>query len=338
MPWSSFSCRAAFLGTLAGAAALLLHGSVAVQAQPPSQAQDYPSRPIRLVVPYPPGALTDLLGRAVGDRLATALKQPVVIENKPGAGTLIGAEMVAKSAPDGYTLMMATSTTLGISPAMYKKSPIDPERDFAPIAQLGAVNFFLIARPDFPARTMKDAIAAIQAAPGQYNYGSVGNGSPHHLFMEALKKEHGLDIQHVPYKGIVAALPDLLSGKIDMAFADATAAIPNIEAGKVIGLGSSAAAPTTLIAGVPPIAATVPGFDWQAWQGVVAPAGTPPAVVALLSAELRRIQASPDFRALLVRFGMDPSPPNTPEDFAAIVKADRERWARAVEAFATKID
>ncbi|NVO13576.1 MAG: tripartite tricarboxylate transporter substrate binding protein [Rhodoplanes sp.] len=338
MPWSSFSCRAAILGALAGAAATLLHGSGAAQAQPPSQPQEYPVKPIRLVVPYPPGALTDLLGRAVGERLSAALKQPVVIENKPGAGTLIGAEMVAKAVPDGYTLMMATSTTLGISPAMYKKSTIDPERDFAPIAQLGAVNFFLIARPDFPARTLKEAIATIQATPGQFNYGSVGNGSPHHLFMEALKKEYGLDIQHVPYKGIVAALPDLLSGKIDMAFADATAAIPNIEAGKVIGLGSSAATPTTLIAGVPPIAATVPGFDWQAWQGVVAPAGTPPAIVTLLSTELQRIQASSDFRALLVTFGMDPSPPNTPEEFAAIVKADRERWARAVEAFATKID
>src|SRR5439155_17229607 len=219
--------------------------------------QPYPSRPIHLVVPYPSGALTDLLGRTIADRVGAALKQPVVIDNKPGAGTLVGAEFVAKQPADGYTLLMATSTTLGISPALYRPSPINPVRDFAPVAPVGTVNFFLIANPKFPAKNVKDMIDAIKAAPGKYNYASVGSGSPHHLFMETLKAEYGLDIQHVPYKGTPAALTDLLAGNIDLMFCDATIAVPNIQAGKVVALGTSAAKPTTLVADVPPIATTV---------------------------------------------------------------------------------
>src|SRR5437016_9583173 len=144
----------------------------------------YPNHPIKLVVPYPPGALTDLLARSIGDRLAVGLRQPVVVDNKPGAGTLVGAEFVARQAPDGYTLLMATSTTLGISPALYQPSPINPTKDFAPIAQVGSVNFFLIANPRFPARSVREMIDAIKRSPGKYNYASVGSGSPHHLFME----------------------------------------------------------------------------------------------------------------------------------------------------------
>lgn len=301
-------------------------------------AQTYPNKPIRLIVPYPPGALTDLLGRAIGERLAAALKQPVVVDNRPGAGTLVGAEVVAKSPPDGYTLLVATSTTLGISPALYRKSLIDPVKDFAPVAQVGAVTFFLIGNPGFGAKNVKEMIDTVRANPGKFNYASVGNGSPHHLFMEVLKKELGLDIQHVPYKGTLAALPDVITGKVQVMFSDATAAIPNIQSGRVVALGTSSAKPTTLIPGVPPIADTVPGFDWQAWQGVVAPAGTPPAVLATLSAELQRMQGTPEFRALLVKFGMDPSPPNTPEQFASIVKSDVERWAKAVAASGAAID
>ena len=298
----------------------------------------YPARPIKLVVPYPPGALTDLLARAIGERLGTALKQPVVIENKPGAGTLVGAELVAKQPADGYTLLMATSTTLGISPALYQPPPVNPVRDFAPISQVGSVNFFLIANPNFPARNVKEMIDAVRRAPGRYNYASVGSGSPHHLFMEALKTEFGLDIQHVPYKGTPAALTDLLAGQIQVMFADATVALPNIQAGKVTALGTSAAKQTTLLPSVPPIAATVPGFDWQAWQGIVAPAGTPPEVVARLSAELQRIQATPEFREQLFKFGMEPFAPHTPAEFAAIIQAEQPRWAKAIRDSGAKVD
>jgi tripartite-type tricarboxylate transporter receptor subunit TctC len=298
----------------------------------------YPNRPVKLVVPYPPGALTDLLARAIGERLTYSLGQPVVIDNKPGAGTLVGAEFVAKQAADGYTLLMATSTTLGISPALYQPSPINPVRDFAPVSQVGSVNFFLIANPSFPAKNVREMIDVVRKNPGKYNYASVGNGSPHHLFMEALKKEYGLDIQHVPYKGTPAALTDLLTGSIQVMFADATIAVPNIEAGKVTALGTSAAKQTTLLPNVPPIASTVPGYDWQAWQGIVAPAGTPKEIVAKLSAELQRIQATPEFKAQLFRFGMEPFAPQTPEQFAATIAEEQPRWAKAVKDSGAKVD
>ncbi len=311
---------------------------MAVFAPTAAAQSPYPSRPVKLVVPYPPGALTDLLARAIGERLGAALKQPVIVENKPGAGTLVGAEYVAKQPADGYTLLMATSTTLGISPALYQPSPINPVKDFAPVSPVGTVNFFLIANPAFPAKNVQEMIDAIRKNPGKYNYGSVGSGSPHHLFMEALKTEYGLSIQHIPYKGTPAALTDLLTGQLQLMFSDATVAVPNIQAGKVVALGTSAAKPTTLVPNVPPIAATVPGFDWQAWQGIVAPAGTPGEIVARLSSELQKIQATPEFREQLVRFGMDPFPPQTPEQFAAMIAAEQPRWAKAIRDSGAKVD
>ena len=298
----------------------------------------YPSRPVRLVVPYPPGALTDILARAIGERLAAGLGQPVVVDNKPGAGTLVGAEYVAKQPADGYTLLMATSTTLGISPALYQPSPVNPVKDFAPISPVGTVNFFLIANPSFPAKNVKEMIDVVKANPGKYNYGSVGSGSPHHLFMEALKTQYGLTIQHVPYKGTPAALTDLLTDRVQIMFSDATVAVPNIEAGKVVALGTSAARPTTLVASVPPIAVAVPGYDWQAWQGIVAPAGTPKEIVARLSAELQKIQATPEFRAQLTKFGMEPFPPTTPEQFAAMIASEQPAWAKAIKESGAKVD
>ena len=312
--------------------------ALAVVASVAAAQSPYPSRPVRLVVPYPPGALTDLLARAIGERLGAALKQPVVVENKPGAGTLVGAEFVARQPADGYTLLMATSTTLGISPALYQPPPINPVKDFAPVSPVGTVNFFLIANPAFPAKNMQEMIDAIRRNPGKYNYGSVGSGSPHHLFMEALKSEYGLSIQHIPYKGTPAALTDLLTGQLQLMFSDATVAVPNIQAGKVVALGTSAAKATSLVPNVPPIASTVPGFDWQAWQGIVAPAGTPKDVVARLSAELQKIQATPEFREQLVKFGMDPFPPQTPEQFAAMIAAEQPRWAKAIRDSGAKVD
>lgn len=298
----------------------------------------YPTRPIKLVVPYPPAALTDTLARAIGERLASALGQPVIVENKPGAGTLVGAEFVAKSAPDGYTLLMATSTTLGISPALYRSSPIDPVKDFAPVSAVGTVNFFLIANTSFPAKTVKEMIEVVKANPGKYNYASVGNGSPHHLFMESLKTQVGLNMQHVPYKGTPAALTDLLAGQVELMFADYTIAVPNIKAGKVTALGTSAAGQSTLMPTVPPIAATVPGFDWQAWQGIVAPAGTPKDIVNRLGVELQKIEASPEFRAQLTKFGMEPMAAQTPEQFAALIRDEQPRWAKAVKDSGAKVD
>ncbi len=262
----------------------------------------------------------------------------MVVDNKPGAGTLVGAEFVAKSPADGYTLLMATSTTLGISPLLYQPSPVNPLKDFAPVSQVGTVNFFLIASVSFPAKNVREMIDVIRRNPGKYNYASVGNGSPHHLFMEALKSEYGLDIQHVPYKGTPAALTDLLGGSIQVMFADATIAVPNIQAGKVTALGTSVARQTTLLPSVPPIATLVAGYDWQAWQGIVAPAATPPDVVARLSSELQKIQATPEFKEQLFKFGMEPIGAHTPEQFAAVIAAEQPRWAKAIKDSGAKVD
>ncbi len=302
------------------------------------QAQDYPSRPLRFIVPYPPGALTDVLARAIGDRLATALKQTVVVENRAGAGTLLGADLVAKAPADGYTLLMATSTTLGISPAIYSKPAIDPVKDFAPISLVGSVNFFLVTSPAFPAKNMREFIEQVKKNPGKFNYASSGSGSPHHLFMEVLKKEQGLDVQHVPYRGSAVAVVDIIGGKPEMMFLDFSVAVPNIRAGKVIALGTSAGKQSVLMPEVPPISATLPGFDWQAWQGVVTTGGTPPPVVARLNAEMQKFQNTEEFRAMLFKFGMEPWTPNTAGEFSEIVRNDVGRWAGVVKAAGLKVE
>ena len=314
-------------------------GAAALGAALPAPAQEaYPNRPLRLVVPFPPGALTDLLGRAVGERLGRALGQSVVIDNKPGAGTLVGAELVAKAPADGHTLLISTSSTFGISPALYKPSPIDPLRDFQPVSLVGTVNFFLIAANTFPAKNLREMVDLIRANPGKFNYASVGNGSAHQLFMEDLKQRMGLDIQHVPYKGTGGALVDLIPGKVHIMFADATVAVPNIQGGKVQTYGTSAAKQNTLIASVPPLSQFVPGFDWQAWQGVSVPAATPAPVVARLAAEMQKFQQTQEFRELLAKFGMEPWGPMSPAEFAAYVKNDMPRWAEAVRVSGAKVD
>jgi tripartite-type tricarboxylate transporter receptor subunit TctC len=314
-------------------------GAAALGAALPALAQEaYPNRPLRLVVPFPAGALTDLLGRAVGERLGRALGQSVVIDNKPGAGTLVGAELVAKAPADGHTLLISTSSTFGISPALYKPSPIDPLRDFQPVSLVGTVNFFLIAANAFPAKNLREMVDLIRANPGKFNYASVGNGSAHQLFMEDLKQRMGLDIQHVPYKGTGGALVDLIPAKVHIMFADATVAVPNIQGGKVQTYGTSAAKQNTLIASVPPLSQFVPGFDWQAWQGVSVPAATPAPVVARLAAEMQKFQQTQELRDLLAQFGMEPWGPMSPAEFAAYVKNDMPRWAEAVRVSGAKVD
>jgi tripartite-type tricarboxylate transporter receptor subunit TctC len=314
----------------------LLFFALGAMAQDP--AANYPNRPLRFVVPYPPGALTDVLARVIGDRLATALRQPVVVENRAGAGTLIGADLVAKAPADGYTLLMATSTTLGISPAIYTKPHIDAVKDFAPVSLVGSVNFFLVTSPSLGARSVAELIDLVRRNPGKFNYASSGSGSPHHLFMEVFKRDLGLDVQHVPYKGSAVGVLDVIAGKPEMMFLDFSVAVPNIQAGKIVALGTSAAVQSVLMPGVQPVARTVPGFDWQAWQGVVATAGTPRSIVAKLNAEMQRFQAMPEFREQLIKFGMEPWAPNSPEVFAEIVKTDVGRWATVVKAAGLKVD
>ena len=317
-------------------AGLMLFGAGLASAQ--TTAANYPTRLIRFIVPYPTGGLTDLLARVIAEKLQAAFKQPVIVENKPGVGTLLGAEYVAKSPPDGHTLMIANVTTFIISPQLYPKPPVNPLKDLTPISRIGATNFFVISSPSFPARNLKQLIEHVRRNPGKFNYASVGSGTPHHLYMEVLKKEVGLDIQHVPYKGSAAALMDVMSGKVEMMFIDGSLAVPNVKSGKVIGIGSSMAKQTTLLPSVPPIATTVPGFDWEGWQGVAGPAGMPWPVVTKIADVLRRFQETPEYRELMFKTGMEALPYIPPEKMADFVKNDRGRWATAIKVSGAKVD
>jgi tripartite-type tricarboxylate transporter receptor subunit TctC len=312
-------CRAALL-------ALVLATTTAV-------AEDaYPSRPIKLIVPYPAGSLVDVLGRSIGETLSASLKQPVVVDNKPGASTLIGATAVATAQPDGYTLLVPTVTTLSIAPQLVAKPGIDPRKDFTPIARLGATSFFLSVNPSFPARTMAEWIAEVRKNPGKYTYASAGPGTPHHIFMERLKTELGLNIVHVPYKGSSSAMTDLISGRVDMAFLDGTLAIPNIKEGKLFAVGISMAKRSVLMPSVPPIAETVPGFDASGWIAVAGPANLPAPIVKLLADEIRAMQATPQFTELLNAAAMEPMEPISPEAMAVFVRDEYARWGPTIKA------
>jgi tripartite-type tricarboxylate transporter receptor subunit TctC len=292
----------------------------------------YPSQPIKLIVPYPAGSLIDVLGRSIGDTLSASLKQTVIVDNKPGASTLIGAKAVATAPADGYTLLVPTVTTLSIAPQLVSKAGVDPLTEFTPIARLGATSFFLSVNPAFPARTMAEWIAEVKKRPGKYTYASAGHGTPHHIFMELLKTQLGLDIVHVPYKGSSSAIADLLEGRVDMAFLDGTLAIPNVKAGKLFAVGLSMAKRSVLLPSVPPIAETVPGFDWSGWVAVAGPANLPAPVVKLLADQIRTMQATPQFANLLNAAAMEPTEPISPEAMAAFVRSEYARWGPAIKA------
>ena len=307
----------------------------------PASAQTvaWPDRPIKLVVPYPPGGLTDTLARSVAEPLAKALGQPVVIDNKPGAGTLLGAQIAARSPADGYTLLMATSTTLGVSPALYRNNMVDPVRDFAPVSLVASVPFFLVVSADTGWTTVKDLLDAARAAPAPLQYGSAGNGSPHHLAMEMLQKASGAKFEHIPYKGSQLAIPDLLSGRFKLMVTDLTPAIAHIKAGKLKVLATTAPQRSAMMPDAPTFAeAGMPGVQAVAWQGIVAPAGTPKAVVERLSAEINRIVDSDMLKQRCVAIGCDALAPVSPAEFAELVKTDVARWTQVVVDSGAKVD
>jgi tripartite-type tricarboxylate transporter receptor subunit TctC len=303
-----------------------------------AQGQAYPTHPIKLVVPFPAGSLVDVLGRSIGDTLQQSLKQPVIIDNKAGASTLLGAKIVAAAAPDGYTLLVPTVTTMSLAPQLVSRPGIDPVKELTPIARLGATNFFLTVVPGFPARNMKEWIAEVKKNPGKYSYASSGSGSPHHIFMELLKKQLGLAIVHIPYKGSSSSMTDLLSEKVDMAFLDGTLAIPNIKAGKLFTVGTSMARRTVLMPGVPPIADTVKGYDWSGWIGFAGPANMPAPIVATIADEIRRMQATPAYAELLNRAAMEPTEPLSPAQMTEFVRTEYQRWGPAIKASGATVD
>src|SRR5665647_1034500 len=277
-------------------------GGLALMTGLPALAQTaYPSRTIKMIVPYPPGGTTDLLGRMVADQLQSGLGATVVVENKPGAATSTGAELVARSEPDGYTLLMATSTTLAINKALYRKLPYDPVKDFTPIALVAAVPFALIINPQIPAKTLSEFIAYAKSKPG-LAYGSGGNGSPQHLGAEMLKTAAGIDIRHVAYRGSVPAMYDVIAGHISFMVVDLQPALPQIRAGKVRVLGVTTPKRVTAAPDIPTLAeGGLKGFELVPWQGVVAPAGVPRPIVDQLAAQIGKLMADPATRDKLTK-------------------------------------
>jgi tripartite-type tricarboxylate transporter receptor subunit TctC len=321
------------VAVLAAAFVLLIGGAFHrdISAQAEDAATNYPLFPVKIVVPYPAGSIPDTLGRMIGDQLQTQLGKPVVIENRPGASTLLGAKVVSSAEPDGYTLLIPTVTTLSIAPQLNPKTGVDPVNDFTPLARLGGTNFFLVVRSSFPARTMREWIDEVKRNPGKYRYASAGIGTPHHIFMELLKKQFDLDITHVPYKGSVEAMPDLLGGRVDMSFLDGSQAVTYIKSGELHALGTTMAKQTDLVAGVPPIAATVPDFDWSGWILIAGPRGMPKPVVARIAAQVAKLQATPRFANTLRNALMEPMPLLSPDETAAFVRNEYDRWKSVIK-------
>jgi tripartite-type tricarboxylate transporter receptor subunit TctC len=292
--------------------------------------KDYPSRNIKMIVPYPAGGTTDLLGRLVADQIKGGLKAVVIVENKPGAATSLGAEQVARAEPDGHTLLMATSTTLAINKSLYKNLPYDPVKDFAPIALVAAVPFALIVNPQIPAKTLPEFIAYAKATPG-LAFGSAGNGSPQHLGAEMLKSAAGIDIRHVPYRGSVPAMLDVIAGHIPFMVVDLQPALPQMRDGKVRVLGVTTSKRVAAAPEIPTLSESgLPGFELVAWQGVVAPAGTPRAIVDALAGQIKSLLDNPATGDRFAAIALEPLPGSTPDSFAAFIKTEVNRWAAIV--------
>jgi len=291
-----------------------------------------------MIVPYPAGGTTDLLGRMVADELQTGLGAATIVENKPGAGTTIGAEQVARAAPDGYTLLLATSTTLAINKALYNKLPYDPVKDFTPIALVAGVPFALIVNPQVPAKTPTEFIAYAKSKPG-LAYGSAGNGSPQHLGAEMLKSAAGIDVRHVPYRGSVAAMLDVIAGHVAFMVVDLQPALPQIAAGKVRVLGVTTPRRVASAPDIPTLAeGGLAGFELVAWQGVVGSAGLPRPIVDQLAAQIGKLVADPATRDKFKVMALEPLPPSTPDSFAIYVKTEVDRWAAIVKSSGAELE
>ena len=304
-----------------------------------AQAQTvYPSKPIRLVVPFPPAGATDILSRDLMLRVQARLGQQVVIDNRPGAGGAIGSDMVAKAAPDGYTLLMATTSTHSIGPTLTPRLPYDAVKDFAPVCLVAVSTNLLVVPVTLPANNVKELIALAKAQPGALNFGSSGTGTIVHLSGEMLRSRGGIDIVHVPYKGTQLVIPDLISGRITMLFDNIVSAQPNLKTGKLKAIGISSDRRSPLFPDLPTISESgVPGFEASTWFGVFAPAGTPKEIVARLNHEIVAALQSAEMRERLANLGADPVG-STPEEMAKTVAAETAKWAKVIKDANVKID
>ncbi|MFL5073341.1 MAG: Bug family tripartite tricarboxylate transporter substrate binding protein [Xanthobacteraceae bacterium] len=296
-------------------------------------AQDYPVRPVTIVVPYTPGGSTEIMSRLVGQKLEEKLGKPVLIEMKPGAGTVIGASAVAKSVPDGYTLLMATPTPMAINVAIYKNLPYDPRTDLVPLAMVAQAPFILLVNPSLPVTSVPELIGFAKSNPGQLSYGSGGVGAPHHLYAELLKSMTGIQMTHVPYKGSLPALNDVIAGHIQLMFCDIPPAAGMIQAGKVRAIGVSTKARLAAFPQVPTVDESgVPGFDVAGWFMLTAPAETPRPIVDKLHAMLKSILDAPEMKEQIARLSLVPMDTPPVEDMRGFVKSEVVRWGKVVQA------
>jgi len=310
----------------------------AALAAPTAFAQGYPNKPVRVIVTFPPGGTPDIYGRVMSAELSRMWNQPVVVENRTGAGGTIGTDYAAKSAPDGYTLLFAADASITIAPHLYSKLPYDPVRDLAPIVNVTAGPFVLMANPAFPPNSVKELIALVRAQPGKISYASSGAGGQQHLAMEYIRTLAGnMDMIHVPYKGFGQGLADVLANQVPLIFGGITASIQLLHSGKLKALGVTGLKRARALPDVPAISETLPGFDIQAWYGFMAPAGTPRDVVMKIHDDSVAIIRRADFQERLDRDGIEPVA-NTPEEFAAQIKDDIARWAPIVKASGAKLD
>jgi len=318
------------ISALFGLLGLLIVGSPAAQTT-------YPEKPIRMVVGFTPGSLPDTVARLLGQKFAEAWGKPVVIDNVTGVAGNIGADRVAKAAPDGYTLGLFGGGQLVINPSLHKLA-YDPVKDFAPVSQVSVSMFILVVHNAVPAKNVQELIKLARARPGELTFASTGSGSPHHMAAESLKSAAGLDIRHIPYKGVPAAIPDLLGGRVTMMFSSVAAVLPVVREGKLRALAVTSLRRSSVIPELPTIAESgYPGFEATVWQGLLSPARTPVAIVRKLHLETVKALALPDLRAKFADLGLEVIG-NSPDEFAAVIKSEIPKWAKVIKESGIKPD
>jgi tripartite-type tricarboxylate transporter receptor subunit TctC len=318
-------------------AALALAAALTAQAQTDGPST-YPNRPVTVVVPFPPGDGTDVGARLVAQKLSLKWGQPVVIDNKGGAAGMLGADVVAKAKPDGYTLLVGNVGTQSVNPSLYKKMAYDPDTAFAPVSMIAELPLVMLVTPSLPYKTVKDFTAAAKAEPGKISYASSGSGGAPHLAAEIFQKSAGVTLLHVPYKGGGPAVTDLMAGHVNMLFATVLESIGHIKTGKLRGLAVSSASRSPALPDMPTVAESgLPGFDTGSWIGMLAPAGTPPAIVDKISADVREVLAQPDTSQKLISQGATPMG-TTPAAFKARIESDRQRYGRVIQERGIRID
>ena len=320
------------------AAYFLAAGVVLAGLSPSADAQAFPSRPIRLIVPFPPGGGNDILARTVGQRLTDVVNQPIVVDNRAGAGGVIGATAAAQAAPDGYTLFLGSVGNLAQNPALKPNLAYHPVKDFAAVSLLATSSFILLANPSVPAKSVQELIALAKAQPGKLDYGSAGAGSSLHFAMEIFKSAAGIDLLHVPYKGANPIFADLIGGRVHLVFIPMPPALPHVKSGKLRPLGVSTAKRAAAAPDVPTIAESgLRGFDVSNWQGITAPLKTPRPIVMQLNQQLLATLKLPGMTEALAAQGLEPAG-GTPEDFSKLIKSELDRYTRVVKTAGIKVD